>query len=341
MIYLSNIPYLWLYKKSNIPEMNNQRNFPAYVSSGLKLLREDLDISIPPKQVDRNVLIATWNIRAFGDFTDKWNAAKSDSPKRDLQSIVYIAEIISRFDVIAVQEVKANIKAFKTMMEFLGDHWSFILTDVTKGHSGNGERIAYVFDTRRVQLSGLASELVVPKEKLKKIDENALNKQFARTPYAVSFKIDEKSFILVTLHILYGKNKKDRIPELKAIANWLSDWGKESNVYDKNLIALGDFNIEKRGDLLHETFISSGLYIPPDMQTPEVTRSIFDKTKFYDHIAWFMGENGSRQLSLEYQRGGNYDFVEGVTYRGEMTKNELSWKISDHYPLWAEFSTRD
>ncbi len=321
--------------------MNNQKDFPGYVTSGLKLLREDLDRRIPPKQVDRNVMIATWNIRAFGDFTDKWNAVKGDSPKRDKQSIVYIAEIISRFDVVAVQEVKANIGALETMIEYLGAHWSFILTDVTKGASGNGERMAYVFDTRRVQLSGLASELVVPKEELDNIGENALNKQFARTPYAVSFKIDGKSFILVTLHILYGKNKKSRIPELKAIADWLSDWGKASNVYDENLIALGDFNIEKRGDLLHETFISSGLHIPPDMQTPEVTRSIFDKTKFYDHIAWFMGENGSPRLSLEYLRGGNYDFVKSITYRGTTTKNELSWKISDHYPLWAEFSTRD
>lgn len=321
--------------------MNNQRTIPAYVSSGLKKLSESLDIRIPPKKVDRNVLIATWNIRAFGDYTDKWNASSTDSPKRDLQSILYIAEIISRFDVIAVQEVKANIRAFKRMVAFLGDHWSFILTDVTKGASGNGERMAYLFDTRRVQLSGLASELVVPKEELKKIDENALNQQFARTPYAVSFKIDGKSFILVTLHILYGKNRKARIPELKAIANWLSDWGKDSNVYDKNLIALGDFNIDKRGDLLHDTFISSGLFIPGDMQTAEVTRSIFDETKFYDHIAWFMGDNGNPRLSLEYLRGGNYDFVGNTTFPGEITKKELSWKISDHYPLWAEFSIRD
>jgi endonuclease/exonuclease/phosphatase family metal-dependent hydrolase len=24
-----------------------------------------------------------------------------------------------------------------------------------------------------------------------------------------------------------------------------------------------------------------------------------------------------------------------------LTKTQLSWRISDHYPLWAEFSTRD
>jgi exonuclease III len=312
---------------------------PNYVYTALSILKEDLDTHIPAKKVDRNILIATWNIRAFGDFTPKWNSDKGDSPKRDIQSIIFIAEIISRFDVVAVQEVKANIRALKEVMKYLGNHWSFILTDITKGASGNGERIAYLFDTRRVQLSGLASELVVPKEELNKIGENALTDQFARTPYAVSFKIDHKSFILVTLHILYGKKKADRIPELKAIADWLADWGKDSNVYDKNLIALGDFNIDKRGDLLHDTFISSGLYIPTDMQM--VTRSIFDETKYYDHIAWFMGHNNTPKLSLEYLRGGNYNFVGKTLYSEELTKLELSWRISDHYPLWAEFSTRN
>lgn len=320
--------------------MNNSiLDLPKYVQSAKNALSDDLDTKIPPKQVDRNLLIATWNIRAFGNYTDKWSSTSEDSPRRDKQSIVFIAEIISRFDVIAVQEVKANISALKTLMAYLGDDWAFILTDVTRGASGNGERIAYIFDTRRVQLSGLASELVVPKEELKKIDKDALTEQFARTPYAVSFKAGKQSFILVTLHILYGKKKGDRVPELKAIAKWLSDWGNDSNVYDRNLIALGDFNIEKRGDLLHDTFISSGLYIPPDMLT--VTRSIFDETKFYDHIAWFNNDNGLSKLSLKYIRGGNYDFVDKTIYKEPLTKHELSWRISDHYPLWAEFSARD
>ncbi len=310
-----------------------------YVTDSLATLQEDLDAHIPAKKVDRNLLIASWNIRAFGKFTPDWKSGKGDSPKRDLLSIASIAEVVSRFDVIAIQEVKANISALRAMMEFLGGHWGFILTDVTKGSAGNGERMAYVFDSRRVQLSGLASELVVPKEELNKIDEEAMSTQFARTPYAVSFKMNDKSFILVTLHILYGTKAKDRIPELKAIAKWLSKWGKDENAYDKNLIALGDFNIEKRGDLLHETFISEGLFIPADMQM--VTRSIFDKTKYYDHIAWFMGDKGTPRLSLEYARGGNYDFIDKILSGQTLTKNELSWKISDHYPIWAEFLTRD
>ena len=72
----------------------------------LKLLSEDLDLKIPPKVLDKNLLIATWNIRAFGDITEKECSAAKDRPKRDFQSLLCIAEIIKRFDVIAIQEIK-------------------------------------------------------------------------------------------------------------------------------------------------------------------------------------------------------------------------------------------
>jgi len=148
------------------------------ISRELEILKQDLNIKIPPKKFDRNILIATWNIRAFGDLTRKWISKGKDSPKRDLHSVLCIAEILSRFDVIAIQEVKSNIRALRDTMKVLGNHWGLILTDVTRGDAGNGERMAYLFDTRRVQLSGLACELVVPKEELGKIGADALQEQY-------------------------------------------------------------------------------------------------------------------------------------------------------------------
>ncbi len=160
---------------------------PQEVKENLELLKADLDDKIPTKQLDRNLLIASWNIRAFGNLTRKWDSDDTDSPKRDLHSILCIAEIIKRFDVIAVQEVKDNIRALRDTLKVLGANWSLILTDVNKGKVGNGERMAYLFDTRRVQLSGLAGELVVPEEWEDSIKDNALSNQFVRSPYAVSF----------------------------------------------------------------------------------------------------------------------------------------------------------
>ncbi|WP_411830987.1 endonuclease/exonuclease/phosphatase family protein [Mariniflexile sp. AS56] len=310
---------------------------PSEVEENLNLLRADLNSKIPSKKLDRNLLIATWNIRAFGNLTRKWDSDDADSPKRDLHSVLCIAEIISRFDVIAIQEVKGNIRALRDTLKVLGANWSFLLTDVNKGKVGNGERMAFLFDKRRVQLSGLAGELVVPDEWQDNLEEHVMSKQFVRSPYAVSFQSNNHTFILVTLHILYGSSPKSRIDELKGIAKWLSEWAKDINAYHQDLIALGDFNIDERGDLLDKTFLSEGLYIPPQLQNKEVTRSIFDTSKYYDQIAWFNSQTNGPKLSMEFLNGGNYDFVPFALKNRRLTNHSLSWLISDHYPLWAEF----
>lgn len=310
---------------------------PREVVENLQLLSDDLDAKIPFKKLDKNLLIATWNLRAFGDLTRKWASSDSDSPKRDLHSILCIAEIISRFDVIALQEVKANIRALRDTLKVLGSHWSFILTDVNKGDSGNGERMAFLFDTRRVSLSGLACELVVPNEWYNTIDANALNEQFVRTPYAVGFRTLDKTFVMVTLHIKYGIKGEDRIKELKGIAKWLADWASDLNAFDQNLIALGDFNIDARGDLLDKTFLSEGLYVPSALQDEDAVRSIFNQTKYYDQIAWFNNNQHLPNLSLGFIKAGNYDFVPTALINKNLNKLSLSWHISDHYPLWTEF----
>ena len=308
---------------------------PPEVAENLEMLKRDLDERVPSKELDKNLLIATWNIRGFGNFTRKWMSSTSDSPRRDLHSIFCIAEILSRFDVIAIQEVKSNLRALRDTLKILGDHWSMILTDTNKSDSGNDERMAYLFDTRRVNLSGLAGEIVIPNEWVKD-PQKVINEQFVRSPYAVSFRSLDKTFILVTVHIIYGKTAKDREKEIHGIAKWLADWASDINAYDQNLIVLGDFNIDARGDILDNTFLSEGLYVPEDLQ--KVSRSIFNKDKYYDQIAWFNTADKKRpKLSLEFLNAGNYDFVETALANRDITKNSLSFMISDHYPLWANF----
>lgn len=312
------------------------------VLADLKRLRSALDREIPERTMDHNLLIGTWNIRAFGGLTSKWQAGPDDSPMRDLHSIRCIAEILSRFDVVAIQEVKGRLRALRHTLKALNDpdpHWGFILTDVTRGSAGNDERMAFLFDTRRARPSGLAAELVLPENELG-MEPGAMNKQFARTPYAVSFYSAGQTFILVTLHVKYGKKKLERVPELKAIANWMADWANDVNAYNHNLIALGDFNIERNGDPLYEAFTSTGLTIPDELK--HLPRTIFgsgDTQHRYDQIAWFTKDQGVPALDLEYtQRGGIFDFVPYVMQGLDL--DEVSWKISDHYPLWAEFLVR-
>lgn len=313
---------------------------PADVAQDIAQLIAALEATVPARAAD-NLLIATWNIRAFGNLTRKWASEDGDSPRRDLHAALAIGRVLERFDVIAIQEVKANLRGLRDVLKLLGDHWSFALTDVTYGDKGNGERLAYLFDTRRVQLSGLACELVVPEDMESPFatPANAFQRQFVRTPYAVSFRAGTQTFVLVTLHVIYGDKGADRQAELTAIAKWLRGWAEQEDDYGQNLICMGDFNIDRAGDPQYAAFTSTGLTPAPDHVG--LPRTVFDKPEtadpesFFDQIAWFETVKGKPYLTLTYRRGGNFDFRGHVL--GDLTNQELSWRISDHFPLWVEF----
>lgn len=309
---------------------------PVEVAEELAALAGKLDLEIPTKALDRNLLIGTWNIREFGGLTEKWTAGEGDRPKRDLHALRLIAEIVSRFDVVAIQEVTGNLKALRHLLKALGPDWGLIMTDVNRGAAGNEERLAFVFDTRRVKPSGLACELVLPPEWLAEAGEGALQRQFVRTPYAVSFIAAGRTFILVTLHVIWGESASDRTGELRAIARWLAEWAERTTEWEQNFIALGDFNIDRKGDANYQAFTSTGLSAPAELD--EVARTVFadpSAGNFYDQIAWFEGE-----LAFPYTgRAGGFDFKD-VTF-AELSEQQKSWRMSDHFPLWAEFSLRE
>jgi len=267
-----------------------------------------------------------------------WRSRKGESPIRDLSNVACIAEIVRRFDVVAVQEVRRSAAAFLAMMRALGNSWAYLVTDVTAGDPGNSERLAFVYDTTRVRPSGLACELVMAAERAG-IADGAMARQFARTPYAVSFERGPRRFTLVTLHVLYGKKPADRVGELEDIAQWLASWSASKDVWGENLLALGDFNIDRRGDPLHRAFTSTGLQAPDALNF--VPRTIFDDplakpdhTNFYDQIAWF--PEGRTPMTIPFVNAGMFDFTDGLVPAD--TDQQLSARISDHFPLWCEFS---
>ncbi len=320
------------------------------VRGSLLGLREGLDESeIPAKLLDHNLLIATWNLRMFGGLTTRWESTAGDKVKRNLHDIHAIAEIVSRFDVIAIQEAREDLQALQALMRILGPNWGVILSDINWGDRGNGERLAFIFDLRRVKPAGLAGELVVPDEWLAK-DEHAairagkirfdgLYKQFSRTPYAVSFYSAEKYFTLITLHIWYGEKDAAREPEIRAIAEWLYRWAGRSKTYRENFIVLGDFNIARKDDQNWKALTSKGLR-PPD-ELDQALRTITDKRgrlHYYDEIAWFT-EAGKAKLDLEYTgQAGYFEWTKHLLT--DKSSSEKSARISDHYPLWAEFRVR-
>jgi endonuclease/exonuclease/phosphatase family metal-dependent hydrolase len=304
--------------------------YPRPALEDVVRLRRQMDrLNLPRKLVDRNVLVGTWNIRAFSSVYPKWDE-NPDSPKRNLRAMAYIVEIIRRFDVVAIQEVKEDLSGLLLLMDWLGTDWGYIVTDTTAGSAGNNERLAYVFDRRRVQPSGLAGEIVLPP-----IDKGDPAQQFARTPYLVGFQTGVEQFVLLTAHIMYGKTPAERVGEISALSRYIAtelrSRSKSRAGQVDNLIVLGDFNIDQRGDdPLFQAFIANGLTVPKQLENLR-TAFVGKKPKFYDQIAWFMGD-----FDLELNSAGVLDFAD-VIYP-EVSLTDLSFRMSDHLPLWTEFA---
>lgn len=320
----------------------------ARTTEGLERLRAGLDAQMPIKSLDATMLLATWNIREL------------DSTKYGLRSdeaYLYLAEVIARFDVVAIQEVRDDLTGLKRLASALGRRWRWIVTDVTSGSSGNGERMAFLYDTRTVEFSGLASELVLPP-----LADRKPSEQIARTPFAAGFAAGWSVFQLVTVHIVYGTDQAEdeqRVAEIDAVANALADRSLDPNNWPRTLVLLGDFNIFARTDATMEALLRNGWSVPPELQT--IPGSNVPKDKHYDQIA-IRADPAERRHFATTGRAGVFDPFEHVYRLGDeqdhqhtmgekyldkdagaaRTRYFREWRtyqLSDHLPMWIEVVT--
>lgn len=299
----------------------------------LRALKLELDIAIPAKTVDPTLLLATWNIREFGG---------NKSGGREAEPLYYIAEIISRFDIVAVQEVRDNLDALDELMSILGPWWKYLVSDVTVGAQGNNERHAYIYDTRKIYFGGMAGELVPEMKK----EAGILKSDFAfsRTPYVAGFKAGWFKFTLCTQHFYYGQDKADdpqRLQEAKMIVKLLKKRMESKDSWAANSVLLGDFNIFSIKDETFQAIEKEMFQIPAKLKG---TYSNANQDKPFDQIA-FLAREVEKQLGLA--RAGTFPFFNYVyrdsdwqIYQPNITeakyKQWRTFKMSDHLPLWVE-----
>jgi hypothetical protein len=80
------------------------------------------------------------------------------------------------------------------------------------------------------------------------------------------------------------------------------------------------------------------LHVPPELHA--IPRTIFASgtRKHYDQLAWFTGTSGGPSLSFQYTgRAGFVDFRKHLMSNEALSNMSLSYRISDHFPLWVEF----
>lgn len=315
------------------------------IAEKLLALKKDLRANIPTKTREDKLLLATFNIREFD------SNSKKNGP-RTIESMYYLAEIIAAFDIIALQEINQDMTPFKKLMRILGPDYNYFFTDITEGTGGNGERMAYIYDQKKIIFRNLAGEIVLPETPGKPVP------QFARTPYLVGFQAGWFKFNLCTVHIYYGKDTgaqfERRIAEIENLSMFFK---KRALKEDDNFILLGDFNVLSNEDRTMEALLKGGFKIPDALK--KRTGSNLKKDKFYDQIVYKEGKNKVKFSG----NAGVYDLFE-VVYREDekdlyyedfkrimtgfkktatKTKYEKDfnvWKtfqMSDHLPLWVEF----
>lgn len=93
--------------------------------------------------------LATWNLREFG--------RENKYGKRLDDAYYFIAEIISQFDLVALQEVTRDLYGIKRILGLLGGGWKAISTDV----SGNSERMVFLYNRNACWFRDIAGELTL------------------------------------------------------------------------------------------------------------------------------------------------------------------------------------
>ncbi len=319
------------YKNINVKTEAGRRTV-----EGLLSLKCALDEAIPPKDMDSHMLLASWNIREFG-------GNKSDG--RDEECLYYIAEILSRFDLIAVQEVRDNLDALDHLMYILGRWWKYLVSDVTLGQQGNDERLAYIYDSRKLSFGGMAGELIPPAEK--KDGKLSQPFAFARTPFLAGFQAGWFKFTICTQHLYYGLSKADdpqRVAEAEMVVKLLKERMECEDAWAYNAIYLADMNVFTVKDRTFKALGKNNFQIPAGLEG-KYTNTKRDKP--FDQIA-FLAPDIKPQL--EDCGTGFFPFYDYV-YRDDQAATYLppekqgdyeewrTYKMSDHMPIWVQLCT--
>jgi endonuclease/exonuclease/phosphatase family metal-dependent hydrolase len=286
---------------------------------------------IPAHRAGR-LLVATWNVANLG------------AQKRRDQDLSLIAEIISWFDLIAVQECREDFTQLQTIRAKLPSSYELLMSDA----SGNNERMAFVYNRRRLKVLDEIGEIAYPPSKYRSIKLPGVSLKFDgfdRTPYLALFASAGAPFVFTNVHLYYGGSQKvsvnRRALETYAVAKWANLRKRSPISANQELVALGDFNMPKSepGDPIYNALTELGLELPE--HSTQIASSISTDAN-YDQIAFLPGTTQKAFTGLK----GVFDF-DGVVFPALWAdgtnaadfKAYLRYYLSDHRPMWVQLKT--
>jgi len=251
------------------------------------------------------IKVAAFNIQVFG---------RTKREKTEVMSI--LAQIIREFDVVLVQEIRDSSETtapifLEAINSLEGPDYAFIRSE-RLGRTTSKEAYAYFYNTETIEY------LVDSAFVFDDVDD-----VFEREPYVASFVSGEFDFTLIGIHTKPDDTYHE-IGNLTLVFDRVTGMGDE-----RDIIALGDFNAD--GSYFDEESMDNPLkgseyvwIVGNDLDTMTKTDWTYDRMVMTDYT--FSGEFIVDSTDVYY-----FDQIYGLN-------QSFTEDVSDHFPVYAEFS---
>ena len=258
--------------------------------------------AVPARATDA-IRIASFNIQVFGE-------SKLQEP--DVMEV--LANVVRQFDVVAIQEVRAKsqdvLPRFVELINAGGAQYDYVIGP-RLGRTSSKEQYAFVFDRATIEIDPRSLYTVEDPDDL-----------LHREPFVAGFRARGPPETAFTFTLINIHTDPDEVPQEMAALDDVYRAVQRDGRNEDDVILLGDLNADDQalgplGAVSGIAWAISG--------TPTNTRG----TKQYDNLLFhreatteFTGQAGVLDLMREFN-----------------LSQTAALEVSDHLPVWAEFST--
>lgn len=233
-----------------------------------------------------------------------FNVARLGESKKDYKTL---AKIISKFDIIALEEVM-NENGIEKLKSYLNDY-EYILSDKV-GTKKYKEHYAVIYNKNKV-------------DKIKNLGVYSdIEDDFIREPTAFYIKSNKLDMVIIPVHSVFGDNELKRAYE----ANKYADVYKYfyNKTHQDDILILGDFNLPANDKAFNNIKKKYNLVNILDPNVDKTTLSKKGLANSYDNI--FLNLNNLKSFTKRY---GVYNFTQN-------NYEDIRKYISDHLLIFIE-----
>ncbi len=251
------------------------------------------------------IKIATFNIQVFGT---------AKAAKKDVVEI--LKKIVRKFDIVAVQEFRDSsgtvIPFFLNEINSMNGSRFDVVSSERLGRTSSKEQYAFFFNKDKISYKNGTAYVFAD-----------VNDSFEREPFVAQFQSGNFDFALANIHT----KPEDATREINklddVVIDFLSKYPNETDI-----IVLGDYNADCtyfKENNLTQKFLDAKYFWAVENFADTTTKST---NCTYDRIV-FLGNFTGEDFT------GRWEVVRFDT-EYNLTQN-FTEKVSDHYPVWADF----